>query len=111
MLTFAKFLGGAQQQATFGSDHDLNLHAGRLVMLGATTTGLAVVLPDARDVLMLGGPHACIVNTGANDYDVEDNDGNALVTLEPDTAAVVYLGDATTAAGVWATVKLDVLTP
>lgn len=65
--------------------------------------GASVVLPDATSFPHCVGGDPCytLFCTGSLPLDVEDDDGNVLVTMAIDSSAKFYLTDASTAAGSW----------
>jgi len=62
-----------------------------------------VYLPNALSLEV--GIHFIIVNNSTNDVDVKDYTSTPLVTLTAQAATVIYLVDASTAAGVWSQVS------
>lgn len=77
--------------------------AARIMEFTATTTGLAVSLPDATQAS--DGIDILIRNTGANAFTVNRFGGTGSFSVAPGQSYYTYLTDNTTQAGVWATLQ------
>jgi len=73
------FYGGAVE-TSLSANITLSLTSGRVQIVAATATSLAVSLPDPT-ALPAGGPYFYIVNSGTNSFAVKNNSGTSLVTL------------------------------
>lgn len=70
-----------------------------IIDVTATTGGLTITLPDARQVST--GYTALVNNVGANTFTVADAGGGVIVTPTSGTAWVIYLRSNATEAGSW----------
>lgn len=73
--------------------------ATRIMDCTATTTGLAIALPEADQGTL--GTDILFRNLGSNSFVVTDFIGGNSVTINPGVSKYFYLTDNTTAAGVW----------
>jgi len=72
--------------------------------IDATAGSLNISMPDARNTST--GNKTTVNNVGANDFDVLDNTGGPIVTVEPGKQWVVVLTDNSTQAGTWSTFQM-----
>ncbi len=70
-----------------------------------TTVGsINIDMPDARNTST--GNKTSISNVGSNSFDVRDNTGGSIQTIDPGDVWVIVLTDNTTQAGTWSTFQL-----
>lgn len=72
--------------------------------IDATAGSINISMPDARNTST--GNKTTINNVGSNDFDVVDNTGGSIVTVEQGKQWVVVLTDNSTQAGTWSTFQL-----
>lgn len=82
---------------TFATGSDL--YASRIIDATANAVGRTLTMPAADQVSV--GTDSLISNLGANDFDVLDNDGGVICTVESGKSQYIYVTDNTSAAGVW----------
>lgn len=70
-----------------------------IVEVNATAPALTVKMPSALEVSV--GQDILFNNIGSNAFQVLDNAGGALITINPGVSQYLYLYDNTTAAGLW----------
>lgn len=96
---------GESQAASISADYRIRSPFGpggcRLYAITATTTGLKVVLPDARRLKALGDACYTIANRGANTFTVRDADDALVTTVTSGNACDLWLLSNATAAGQW----------
>lgn len=73
-----------------------------IIEVTATTTGLELIMPSAKQVSE--GQSSLIRNIGTNAFTVVDNSGNTIVTVASGIAQYIYVTDNTTINGTWGTV-------
>jgi hypothetical protein len=75
----------------------------RLIVIDATTSGLAAILPDARLLKLGGEPQFQVVNTGAHNLEIRNRNNTAVVVaaLAPGASATIFLMSNTTIGGSW----------
>ncbi len=72
--------------------------------IDATAASINIRMPSAT--VTSTGNKATISNVGFNDFDVLDNTGGPIQTIEPGDVWVIVLTDNTTQAGIWSTFQL-----
>jgi hypothetical protein len=72
--------------------------------IDATAASINIRMPSAS--VTSTGNKATISNVGFNDFDVLDNTGGPIQTIEPGDVWVIVLTDNTTQAGIWSTFQL-----
>jgi len=72
--------------------------------IDATAGSLNISMPDARNTST--GNKTTVNNVGSNDFDIVDNTGGPIVTVEPGKQWVVVLTDNSTQAGAWSTFQM-----
>jgi hypothetical protein len=70
----------------------------------ATAGSLNISMPDARNTST--GNKITISNVGSNDFDLVDNTGGSIITVEQGKQWVVVLTDNSTQAGTWSSFQL-----
>lgn len=73
----------------------------RLWCLTSTVTAATRTLPGALRFKRPGGPIIVVVNDGSQNIAIQDRALNPITTVVPGTAALFYLLDNTTTAGLW----------
>lgn len=91
---------GGATETTGAVSITLTVASTRLQAVAMTVATKAVILPDAT-TLELGGALYAIKNTGSLAFAVRNSALILLATLAPGQAAVFYLANKSTAAGVW----------
>ena len=99
MISQATFLGGART-VTISADTVMALGLGRVWIVTASTPGLRLRLPNARNV-RLGGPLFMVVNNGVESFDLCDNLFNVQRTMAAGDAASVWCSENTGTGGEW----------
>ncbi len=102
MIAQATFFGGARDHTDATAEVVLKRGTPRFRHVSQGTPADAFfTLPDAT-TLRRGGPHFAIANTDATEaVEVNDFEGNLVVSIAAGAAAVFYLHDNTTPAGDW----------
>lgn len=82
---------------TFATGTDL--YASRIIDATANAAGRTLTMPAADQVSV--GTDCLLNNFGGNDFDVLDNDGGVICTVESGKAQYIYITDNSTTAGTW----------
>jgi hypothetical protein len=82
---------------TFATGTDL--YASRIIDATANAAGRTLTMPAADQVSV--GTDCLLNNYGADDFDVLDNDGGVICTVESGKAQYIYITDNTSTAGTW----------
>lgn len=99
MISQAAFFGGSRD-VTLGATATLFFSVHRVQVIRASSAGLSFKCQSARQ-LRTGGPIGLVVNAGSNAFNLTDQSGGALLTLNPGDCVELALVDNLTAAGTW----------
>jgi hypothetical protein len=91
---------------TFATGTDL--YASRIIDATANAVGRTLTMPAADQVSV--GTDCLLNNFGANDFDVLDNDGGVICTVESGKAQYIYITDNSDAAGTWGIIAFGATT-
>jgi hypothetical protein len=91
---------------TFATGTDL--YASRIIDATANAAGRTLTMPAANQVSV--GTDCLLNNFGANDFDVLDNDGGVICTVESGKAQYIYITDNSDAAGTWGIIAFGATT-
>jgi len=106
MPTMLTHMGGCLRDVLSAS-LELTPRGPRLIYVTPSAAGKYVTLPDAQE-LHTGGPWI-VANGGSESVEVEDKDLDPVVVLAASEAAIIYLADNTTQAGVWRAMTRTIL--
>lgn len=110
MITAARSFGGARK-LNVGTGDEKRIHPtlARWYSINTTAAGGAVKLPHATDELdgyFVGPRFMYVANIGAtHDVVLENSEGDALATIEPDQVAIVHLASKADSGEWWIVVR------
>lgn len=80
----------------------------RIMNISTVTAGLHIRMPPANNVSV--GTDSLFNNTGAEDIDIQDYDGNSIVTVAAGKSEYIYITDNGTPAGTWSNIDFGATT-
>lgn len=84
------FAGGAKRFGVVNDDISITANTGRVIVGEPQTSGLKVILPDAKNYAP-GGPWWLIVNEGTDDWSVRNSADDEIIAIPLTTSAEIWL--------------------
>ena len=82
--------------------------AARIMNISAAASGRVITMPPANQTSV--GQDALFNNTGGQDIDIEDYDGNAIVTVAAGKSEYIYITSNASTAGTWSNIDFGATT-